>query len=146
MGIERAFRDRPVTEDPKDIANVLNREVIPTSRLMRGRINAALAAPFAISSSAGVLNLDWTTHRHYEVTLAENITSVVFTNSADFGADFFVRFIQGASAYAVTGWPSTVHWVGGVRPTISTTAGRSDMFKLFYDGSAYWTEVSQNYV
>lgn len=143
MGIEKAFRDRPVTD--KDQLDVLNREVIPISRLMRGRINDALAPAFVTSSSSGVLNLDWTAHRHYQVTLAEDITEVVFTNSADYGADFFVRFIQGSGAYTVTGWPDTVHWVGGVRPTVTATADRSDIFKLFYDGSEYWTEVSQNF-
>jgi hypothetical protein len=144
MGIEKQYRDRAFSKD--DLLEGVNRELLPIARLVRDRVNASLAAPYVVSSSSGVLDLNWSTHRHYQVTLTEDITSVVFTNSADYGADFFVRFIQGSGAYAVTGWPSTVHWVGGVEPTISATSGRSDMFILFYDGSEYWTEVSQNYV
>lgn len=143
MGIEKDYGDRPVTD--KGQLEAINRVIIPIGRLTRGRVNAALAPAFVTSSDAGTLYLDWAAHRHYQVTLTEDITEVVFTNSADYGADFFVRFIQGDGEYTVTGWPDTVHWVGGVRPTVTATADRSDIFKLFYDGSEYWTEVSQNF-
>lgn len=144
MGIDRTIGDRAFTKE--DFLEGTNKTVLPVLRAVRDRVNQRLAPAYVTTSSMGELKLDWTLRRHYEVTLTEHVTSVAFTNSADFGADFFLRIVQGSGAYAVTGWPSSVHWVGGVTPTVSTTVGRSDVFKLFYDGTNYWTEVSQNYV
>lgn len=144
MPIEKRVRDRSFTKD--DLLTGINNEVRPVLGLTREAVNQLISGPQAIESELGVLEINWSTYRHYQCTLTESITSIIFTNSAHAGGEFAIRFIQGSGAYTITGWPSTVHWVGGVRPTMTSTSGRSDLYKLYYDGSNYWTEVSQNYV
>lgn len=144
MPIEKRIRDKAFTKD--DLLTAANNELGPVLRLTREAVNQLISGPRAISSSLGVLEIDWASYRHYQCTLTQSITSIIFTHSAHAGGEFAIRFIQGTGAYTITGWPSTVHWVGGVRPTMTSTNGRSDLFKLYYDGANYWTEVSQNYV
>jgi hypothetical protein len=144
MPIEKRIRDRAFTKD--DLLTGTNNEIAPVLRITREAVNQLISGPQAISSALGVLNINWSTYRHYQCTLTESIISIVFTHSAHSGGEFAIRFIQGSDAFAVTGWPSTVHWVGGVEPTMTSISGRSDLFKLYYDGTNYWTEVSQNYV
>lgn len=142
VGIEQVIRDRALTE--KDMLPALNREIAPVARALRQRMNLILGVPFIVSSSMGVLALDWTKNRHYAVPLTEDITSIIFTNPADAGADYCVRFDQSA-AFTVAGWPDTVRFVRGAVPTITPIAGSSDLFQMFYDGSDYWTEISQDH-
>lgn len=142
MGIEQVIRDRGLAE--KDVLPALNREIMPVARALRQRMNLILGVPFIVSSSMGVLSLDWTKNRHYAVPLTENITSIIFTNPADAGADYCVRFDQ-SGAFTVAGWPDSVRFIRDVVPTVSALAGSHDLFQMFYDGSDYWTEISQDH-
>lgn len=142
MAIERQLRDRAFTKD--DILDGVNRELMPVARALRQRMNLVLGVPFIIASPLDVLSLDWTSNRHYVVELTANITSVVFTNPTDAGADYCVRFDQ-TGAFTVAGWPSTVRFIRRVVPTITQIAGASDTFQFFFDGTDYWAEISQGH-
>lgn len=146
MVIERQLRDRAFSKE--DVVQGVNREVVPVVRAIHRSVNAILGAPFVVDSEAGVLTLDWSANRHYAVTLTEPITSIVFVDSGDAGADFCVRFDQTLTFpdnFTVSGWPDTVRWCYGAVPYVSYTAGQSDLVAFFFDGSEYWADVSQGY-
>ena len=77
------------------------------------------------ASASGVLTLDMATGNSFEVTLTENITSIVINNPPPTGkyGELDIVFTQDATgSWTVTGWPAGVKWPGGTAPTITTTA------------------------
>ena len=73
-----------------------------------------------------------------------NVT-LTFTNPKA-GAVYVLKVTQRASAtYRNIVWPADVKWSGGVLPTISAVANAIDTVVLFYDGTYYYANVSQNY-
>jgi hypothetical protein len=81
-------------------------------------------------------------HQKHKVTLTDNVTFTL--SSSVVGADYEILIFTGAGSFTVT-WPSNVKWPGGSTPTITTTASRMDKVKLYYDGTNYYGEISQNY-
>lgn len=66
-----------------------------------------------LTSSAGVLTIDWSLGNMFHIQLTQNITSVVFTNLPEDGDGQVItlQIQQGyPSVYTVTGWPASVTW------------------------------------
>lgn len=141
MGIKQIIRDRAFSQ--KDLLDGTNREIAPVLRSVRQRMNLILGVPYNLTPVGGKVSLNWTQNRQYAVTLSQDVSSVVFTNPDDAGA-YCVRFDQ-QGAFTVTGWPATVRFLRGVVPTITATAGASDTFQFFFDGTDYWAEISQGH-
>jgi hypothetical protein len=82
------------------------------------------------SSSSGVLTLDYSTGNHFNVTLTENVTSILWTNCAPSGCLTYstVRFNQNGTGGYTVAWPSLIK---NTTPTVTATASRSDAFALF---------------
>jgi len=76
------------------------------------------------------------------VTLTGNITAVALTRGETLlrrGGVLWLRFTQdGTGGRTVGGWPASVRWAGGTAPTITTTASRSDLIGLLFDGVNWW--------
>ena len=97
-----------------------------------GMIKSNRPAPepvVTLASSGGVLTLDLSAARRFEVTLTENITSVVFTNApaAGFGASFLLWITQHASSAKTFAMPAAFDWDGGTVGAISTAVGKVDL-------------------
>lgn len=91
-----------------------------------------------VSSSAGVLTIDYEQGAYVNVTLTENITSVVISNPPFNGEGVGVlriKFVQGAGAY-------TISWTGykfTSAPSHSTGTGAIDFVDLWTDdGGTTW--------
>ncbi len=71
----------------------------------------------------------------HTVTLGGNRTLAL--SSASTGQCFVVRLVQDATGSRTVTWFSTIKWhgTGGVAPTLTTTAGKSDVFSFICTGS-----------
>lgn len=108
-----------------------------------GMIKSNRPAPepvITLTSSGGVLTIDLGAARRFEVTLTENITSVVFTNApaAGFGASFLLWITQHASAAKTFAMPDAFDWDGGTVGVISTALGAVDLLGLSTRNGTTW--------
>ena len=53
------------------------------------------------------------------------------------GGVYVLRILRAASAVSSWTWPSTVKWVGGTPPALSTAANRVDIITFYYDGTRF---------
>ena len=63
---------------------------------------------------------------HYVTMPAGNITLEVVGEKA--GHIFIVRLLQDGVGSRTVTWFTTIKWAGGVAPTLTTTAGKADLF------------------
>lgn len=100
--------------------------------------------------SAGTLTLNIENGNVFRVSRNANITTLTISNPSATGnaCSFTLIFDANGTSYTIA-WPAAVKWPTGVSPTITTTAGRSDMF-VFYTNTAgatwYAMTASQNFV
>lgn len=77
------------------------------------------------NTAASILNL----------TLTGNCVLTFPTPAA--GGQFTLLLKQDATGSRTVTWPSTVRWAGGTAPTLTATAGRTDVVTFLSDGT-YW--------
>jgi hypothetical protein len=112
---------------------------LPTSPIKQ----AFSTAPAAYNVS-GTLNPDFTKTKVHQATLVGNITSMTFQNPPPPNETVELHLIQdGTGSRTLAGVNSSVHWSGGSAPTLTTTAGRRDIFTFRYIGSVYY-EISRS--
>ena len=93
----------------------------------------------AVSSSAGVLNIDLSLGDYFTVALTENITSITFSNlpGSGFGRAIFIRVTQDSTPRTVA-WPASFRW-DGTAPAVSTASGAVDLLSLVsLDNGTKW--------
>lgn len=86
-------------------------------------IGGPVAKPVVtLTSVAGVLTIDLARGEYFQVTLTENITSVVVIGApAGFGASFMLWITQHASSAKTFAMPAAFDWGGGTVGAISST-------------------------
>lgn len=92
---------------------------------------------------AAAQTVDFSSAGYAELTLTGNITSLAFSGGV---ADTMVELhlIQdGTGSRTLSGAAASIKWAGGTAPTLTTTAGRRDIFRFRNNGSA-WLEVSRS--
>jgi len=117
--------------------------------LSRPKLNDFGEVSASASSTAGAITFDFAAAQHYRVTMTESITSITLSNPspANTIAGYILLLKQdGTGGWAVT-WPASVVWPGGITPTITTTAGRTDKVTLVWDAQAakYLGGIVQDY-
>lgn len=82
--------------------------------------------------SAGVLTLDLANGNSFDITLTENVTSLVTTGWPASGKTGFLTLFltQDATGSRTFAWPAAIIWAGGTVPTVSSTANARDIFTL----------------
>lgn len=100
--------------------------------------------------SAGTLTLNLENGNVFRVSRNANITTLTISNPPASGnaGSFTLIFDANGTSYTIA-WPAAIKWPAGVAPTITTTAGRSDIF-VFYTNNAgttwYAMTSGQNFV
>jgi len=91
-----------------------------------GTITSGITKPAVTAVTGATPELDLDVGNEFSLTLSEAATFTV--ENEDAGQCFLLQITQdsGANEYAVT-WPSTVHWVDGTAPTMSTGANEVDL-------------------
>lgn len=97
------------------------------------------------TSTAGVLNIDFSENQKRNHVLDEDVTSVTFTAPAGPG-NFMIRIEQAAGLYSlpalVSSWPAAVEIVDDVAPVAPTADGNAILLGVFYDGTTYYIQTS----
>lgn len=79
-----------------------------------------------IDTDAATITMNWGIGGVHSVTLGGNRT-ISWVNLLD-GQFIFVSLRQDATGTRTVTWPSTVSWSGGVAPTLTVTAAKTDIF------------------
>ncbi len=98
----------------------------------------------AASSTAQTIPAPTTTPNSH-ITLTANCT-LTFPSPAA-GVSFTVALKQDATGGRTVTWPGSIIWPGAVTPTVTATAGRTDIFTFLslLGGSWLGTTAGQNY-
>jgi hypothetical protein len=130
-GIFELFENNGATDTPAVLGDVW---VDATPRRWDGPANLPIEQLFSTSPVAynvtGTLNPDFTKSIVHQATLVGNITSMTFQNVPPPNQIFELHLIQDATgSRTLSGVSNLVRWAGGgSAPTLTTTAGRRDIF------------------
>jgi|TARA_R100000482_G_scaffold122864_1_gene71475 hypothetical protein len=80
-----------------------------------------------VTSSSGVLDIDFDASNNFYIELSENLTSVTATNPAvGQSGSIFIKQPASGGPYTVGGWAAAYLFSGAAAPTITATNGKSD--------------------
>lgn len=90
-------------------------------------------------SASGAVTFDFSEDQICQITLTETVNSITLIPPVQTGQATTICEVwitQGAGAFSLSGWPSSVRWAGGV-PTIGTADGLKGIVTLKFDGHTY---------
>ncbi len=79
------------------------------------------------------------------VTLTLNASTTLTLSNPITGLFYFIKAIQDATGSRTITWPGTVKWSGGTAPTLTTTAAKTDIITLWWDGTNYFGTSTLNF-
>jgi len=80
-----------------------------------------------VTSSSGVLNIDFNDSNNFYIELSENLTSVTVSNAtAGQSGSIFIAQPASGGPYTVGGWVAAFLFSGGTAPTITATNSKTD--------------------
>ena len=80
-----------------------------------------------VTSSSGVLDIDFDSSNNFYIELSENLTSVTATNPAvGQSGSIFIKQPASGGPYTVGGWAAAYLFSGGTAPTITATNAKCD--------------------
>jgi hypothetical protein len=86
------------------------------------------------NSDGTTVTFDLNAANVHTVTLGANRTFAISNETA--GQKFIIRVLQdGTGSRLVSTWFSTIKWAGGSAPTLTTTAGKADVFGFLVTGT-----------
>jgi len=94
-------------------------------------------------NSGTALTLDFVSGNCQALTLTGNCT-LTFLNTKPAGRYLLELKQDGTGSRTVT-FPSEVKWSGGVAPTLTTTASKTDIITLYFNGTSYVGAYTLNY-
>lgn len=100
----------------------------------------------ALTSTAGVVNIDWSLGDYFTHALDENVTSIAFSNlpASPAGTTLMIRFTQDTTPRTVA-WPASFRWAGGTDGVISTGSGSVDVLAITsFDQGTTWIATLNN--
>ena len=112
--------------------------------------NAAILKRVATQtlSATGPLTVDCRTADVFQVTLSGNATATTLyvpVTETGYAQEIELSLIQDATGARTWVPPTNVMWASGTAPTLTTTAGARDIFKLRYDAAtSKWVELGRS--
>lgn len=101
-------------------------------------IFTGLKTPIEDNTDGATVTFDLDSSSTHTVTLGGNRTLAL--SNSDAGQKFIIRLVQDGTGSRTVTWFSTIKWAGGVEPTLTTTANKTDVFGFIctsannYDG------------
>lgn len=108
---------------------------INAGTITKPTVNASVGA-YTNDSDGATITFDMTASNVHNVTLAGNRTLAVSNVST--GQGFLIILKQDGTGSRTVTWFSNIKWVGATAPTLTTTAGRWDVFSFLFDGTNYF--------
>ncbi len=101
------------------------------------------AGTYTLTDGATIA-IDWNNGATQTVTLGATGRLVTMANPVA-GQVYRLIIVQDATgSRTITTWP-TIKWAGGAAPTLTTTAGKTDIITLLYSGGAYYADCNKNF-
>jgi len=100
----------------------------------------------SITASSATVNIDLSLGSYVILTLSATVTTMTITNWPPADCNLILD-VRNQGAFNITGWGGA-KWAGGTLPTVTSGAGKKDVFTLFSgDGGtdSYGAIVGQNY-
>jgi len=98
----------------------------------------------AIGSSGSSQTINWTSGAIVTTTLTANC-SITFSGAIA-GQTLTMFLTQDGTGSRTVTWSSSPKWPGGTAPTLTTTASKTDIITMYYDGTNFWGFTGgQNY-
>lgn len=94
-------------------------------------------------NSSTALTLNLSNGAMQKTTLTGNCTFTLSNPVA--GGTYILKLTQDGTGSRTVTWPAAVKWAGGSAPTLTTTASRTDLITLTYDGTYYMGSYALNY-
>ena len=102
---------------------------------------AYTSAKFALTDGATIA-INFANSNVQSVTLGGSRT-ITFAGAVA-GGRYLLLITQDGTGSRLITWP-TVKWAGGTTPTLTTTAGKTDLITIIYDGTSYYGAASLNF-
>jgi hypothetical protein len=98
----------------------------------------------SLTITAGVIVLNLDAARLFTVTLSGPINTITITNASATGSSNFVLIITYTGTPYSVSWPASMRWADGLAPTLTGTAGKSDIFTAFTvdAGSSFYAVIT----
>lgn len=114
-----------VTASAKAVSTTGNQTIGGIKTVDEGAI---VTAPNTYSpSAAGTATLDLSLANDHEITMPAGNITIALSNPTT-GQKFTVSILQDGTGSRTVTWFSTIRWVGGTTPTLTTTASKRDYF------------------
>src|SRR5258708_3002301 len=106
----------------------MNAGTIRTSTLVNLTVQASTQVVTSYTpSGGGTSTLDLSGANLHFITMPAGNITIALSNSA-IGKVFLVRIKQDSGGSRTVTWFTTINWVGGTVPTLTTTGGKADVF------------------
>ena len=110
---------------------VSTQATVPSDNAVTGTAQTFTAGQRAeittVTSSSGVLNIDFNDSNNFYIELTENLTSITVSNAtAGQSGSIFIAQPSSGGPYTVGGWASAFLFSGGTAPTITATNSKTD--------------------
>jgi hypothetical protein len=119
-------------------ATLTGSEVLTNKTLTKPTVNGSINA-YTSDSDAATITFDMSTSNLHNVTLGGARTLSVSNVST--GQAFVIILKQDGSGSRTVTWFSSIKWANGIVPTLTTTAGRWDIFSFLWDGTQYFGSI-----
>lgn len=107
------------------IATAAGSQTLTNKTLTKPTINGSVNG-MTTDSDGATITFNMTSSNIHSVTLGGNRTLAVSNTTA--GQAFIIRLIQDGTGSRTVTWFSTLKWVSGSAPTLTTTAAKIDVF------------------
>lgn len=120
-----------------DLVGTSDSQTLSGKTLTKPTINGSISA-YTTDSDGATVTFDMAESNVHTVTLGGNRTLALSNTSA--GQPFIIRLVQDGTGSRTVTWFSTIKWTGGLAPTLTTTAAKTDVFGFLctsagnYDG------------
>lgn len=95
-----------------------------------------LKTPIKTATDGATITFDLNASNTHTVTLGGNRTLAI--SGVDIGQKFVIRLKQDSSGSRTVTWFTNINWPGGLAPTLTTTANKTDVFGFICTSGTYY--------